>query len=149
MAKSDSQRVAVPSGMVRCVVVTPESTLLDTTARQVSLPLFDGQAGIAPGHSPLIGRLGSGAVRITGEGAGSDSVRRVFVDGGFVEVNHDVVTVITQRAVPAEAIDGAQARGELESIRTSRAVGDEAITEKLRRQASSRALVRTAEQGRR
>ena len=149
MATSASQAAAVPAGMIRCLVVTPESTLLDTTARMVSLPLFDGQAGIAPGHAPLIGRLGSGAVRISGEAAGEGGARRVFVDGGFVEVNHDVVTVITQRALPAETIDVGQARAELEAIRSSRAAGDEAINEKAHKQASSRALVRAAEQARR
>ena len=109
---------------VRCVIVTPEMTSLDTRARSVTLPLFDGQRGVARGHSPFIGRLGAGEVRITGEQGGpADAVRRVFVEGGFVEVGHNSVTVITQRAVPAENIDLAQARAEFEKIRGTTATG--------------------------
>ena len=151
MAKTDSTAAAIPPGMVRCVVVTPESTVLDTVAKQVSLPLFDGQAGVAPGHSPLIGRLGAGAVRISGESGGSstDGGRRLFVEGGFVEVNHDVITVITQRAMPVETIDSQAARADLERVGAERAVGDEAIADKDRRLIAGRALLRAAQTARR
>lgn len=132
-------------GMIRCVVVTPETTTLDTQARSVMLPLFDGLRGIARGHAPFIGRLGVGEVRVVGErGGASDTVRRLFVDGGFVEVGHDEVTVITQRSIAAERIDQAEARTELERVRTTRAVGDEAITARAAAEQSARALVRTA-----
>jgi len=134
------------SGAVRCVIVTPEQTSLDTQARSVTLPLFDGLRGVAHGHSPFIGRLGAGEVRIVGEQGGpADAVRRLFVEGGFVEVAHDQVTVITQRAIPAEKVDPAAARAEFEKIAGTRATGDEAITAKLRSEQAARALVRAAE----
>ena len=134
------------SGAVRCVIVTPEQTSLDTQARSVTLPLFDGLRGVAHGHSPFIGRLGAGEVRIVGEQGGpADAVRRLFVEGGFVEVAHDQVTVITQRAVPAEKVDPAAARAEFEKISGTRATGDEAITAKLGAEQAARALVRAAE----
>ena len=135
---------ARPAG-VRCIIVTPETTVLDTRGRFVSLPLFDGLRGVGHGHSPFIGRLGAGEVRIVGEQGGqADAVRRLFVEGGFVEVGHDAVTVITQRAVPAEKVDAAAARAELERISGSRAAGDEAIDAKLKAEEAARALVRTA-----
>ena len=133
------------SDTVRCVIVTPEQTSLDTQARSVMLPLFDGLRGVSHGHSPFIGRLGAGEVRIVGEQGGpADADRRLFVEGGFVEVGHDAVTVITQRAVPAEKVDAAVARAELEKISGSRATGDEAIDAKLKAEDAARALVRTA-----
>ena len=49
---------------VRCVVVTPEATVLDTQARFVAVPLYDGERGVGRGHAPFIGRLGAGEVRI-------------------------------------------------------------------------------------
>ena len=45
---------------LKCIVVTPESMVLDQAADFVALPLFDGELGIAPLHTPLIGRLGFG-----------------------------------------------------------------------------------------
>lgn len=137
------------SGAVRCVIVTPEQTSLDTKCRSVTLPLFDGLRGVGHGHSPFIGRLGAGDVKIVGEqGGAADAVRRLFVEGGFVEVAHDVVTVITQRAIPAEKVDAAAARADLEKVSAARAVGDEAIDVKLRAEDAARALVRTASRGR-
>jgi F-type H+-transporting ATPase subunit epsilon len=125
--------------------VTPESTSLDTQARSVTLPLYDGLRGVGRGHAPFIGRLGAGEVRIVGEQGGpADAVRRLFVEGGFVEVSHDSVTVITQRAVPAEKVDIAAARADLEKISGTRASGDEAIEAKQRAERIARALVRTA-----
>ena len=133
------------SGTIRCVIVTPESTGLDTHCRSVSLPLFDGIRGVARGHAAFIGRLGAGVVRVLGEqGAAADAVRSVFVDGGFVEVSHDTITVITQRAIPAEKIDAAEARAELQRVSAASAAGDEALVARQRAADAARALVRAA-----
>jgi F-type H+-transporting ATPase subunit epsilon len=138
-----------PAGMIRCVIVTPESTALDTLARSATLPLFDGLRGVARGHTPFIGRLGAGEVRIVGEQGGPpDAVRRLFIEGGFVEVGHDVVTVITQRAIPGETLDLADARAALERARTTAAAGDEALAARHAATEAARALVRTASRGR-
>lgn len=145
---SGSSRGDNASG-VRCVIVTPEMTSLDTRARFVTLPLFDGQRGVARGHAPFIGRLGAGEVRITGEqGSAADAVRRVYVEGGFVEVSHDSVTVITQRAIPAEKLDLTQARSALEKIQGTVATGEEAIATKMQAEAAAREVVRIAERNR-
>ena len=74
--------VRVGRHSLQCVVVTPEETVLDARAEFVALPLYDGEIGIAPGHSPLIGRLGYGEMRIQ-SGGGTTSY---YVDGGFVQV---------------------------------------------------------------
>src|SRR5437763_2455271 len=82
---------------LQCVVVTPERTLFDHLVDFVALPLYDGELGVLPGRTPLIGRLGFGELR-TKEGT---TAHRYFVDGGFVQVRDDVVTVLTNRATPA------------------------------------------------
>ena len=148
-AKTDATTHSGMTGLIRFVVVTPETTIIDTHARSVTLPLFDGSRGVGRGHAPFIGRLGAGEVRVTGEqGAPADAVRSVFVEGGFVEVSHDAVTVITQRAVPAESIDPATARADLERILAEKATGDEALAARQRAADAARALVRAATRGR-
>lgn len=131
---------------VRCVITTPEATVLDTRADFVSVPLFDGQRGIGRGHAPFVGRLGVGEVRITG-GAGSAAgeSRRTFIEGGFVEVGHDEVTIITQRSIPAEKLDAAAARAEVEKVKAESSRGDEAIASRMRREEAARAMLRAAE----
>jgi F-type H+-transporting ATPase subunit epsilon len=93
-----------------CIIVTPEETALEQEADFVALPLFDGEAGVAPGHSPLIGRLGFGEMRVRQ----GDTVERFYVDGGFVQVRGNVVSVLTNRATLAANVDADQAREQLE-----------------------------------
>ena len=85
---------------LQCIVVTPERTILDQPADFVALPLFDGEIGLAPGRSPMIGRLGSGEMRLVRNDQGQ--TLRYYIEGGFVEVVENVVSVLTNRAVRAE-----------------------------------------------
>ena len=91
-------------------VVTPEETVLEQTAESVVLPLFDGEVGILKGHSPMIGRLGFGELRLK---TGSET-SRFYVDGGFVQVANDVVTVLTNLAKPVSDLDADEASSQLQ-----------------------------------
>src|SRR5437588_12112995 len=119
---------------LHCVVVTPERVLLDEPADFVALPMYDGELGVLPGRAPLIGRLGYGELRVRRDGA----VHRFFVDGGFVQVRDNVVSVLTQRAIAAERIDAAAARQALESPRSGTG-GPEAQAARARNQERARA----------
>src|SRR3954464_14391531 len=121
-------------GRLQCVVVTPERTLFDELVDFVALPLYDGELGILPGRSPLIGRPGCGELRPRDAGL----TRRYFVDGGFVEVRDDVVTVLTNRAIPAADVDTAAAARELEAAQALRASTDYEQAEKAKAIARAR-----------
>jgi F0F1-type ATP synthase epsilon subunit len=58
------------------------------------------------------------------------------------------VTVITQRAIAADAIDGQDARRELEQVQSTKAVGEKAIEARLAAADAARALARTASRSR-
>lgn len=118
---------------LQCIVVTPESTVLDEQVDFVALPLFDGEIGILPGRSPLIGRLGYGELRLVIGG----QAQRYYVDGGFVQVAANVVSVLTNRAMPAATVDTKVAAEHLATARARQANGDEmlAVRERLERQA--------------
>ena len=92
-----------PERELHCVVVTPEKAVLDETADFVAVPMFDGELGVLPRRAPLIGRLGFGELRLR---RGTE-VRRYFIEGGFVQVRANTVTVLTSRAQRAEDIDTA------------------------------------------
>ena len=87
-------------GQVRCVVVTPEKAIFDGIGEMVILPMYDGELGVLPGRSPLIGRLGAGELRLKA----SSGATRFFVEPGFVQVRGNVVTVLTGRAQKATDI---------------------------------------------
>lgn len=92
--------------MLRCVVVTPERTELDREAESVSLPMFDGELGVLSGRAPMIGRLGYGTLRLQ-TAAGPE---RYYLDGGFAQVEGDVVNILTGRAVAVDLLDHEDAR---------------------------------------
>jgi F-type H+-transporting ATPase subunit epsilon len=100
---------------LRLVLVTPEKTLLDEPVLALRFPLFDGQIGILPGRAPLIGRLGYGELKVT-TAAGE---RLYYVDGGFVQVKGSIVTLLTNRAMPAGQIKRADAEAQLEKVRST------------------------------
>ena len=125
---------------LQCVVVTPERTLFDQLVDFVALPLYDGELGVLPGRTPLIGRLGFGELR-TREGA---TAQRYFVDGGFVQIRDDVVTVLTNRATPANKVDTTAATKELEIAQARRALTEDEQAEKAKAIARARAQLRIA-----
>jgi F-type H+-transporting ATPase subunit epsilon len=125
---------------LQCVVVTPEKTLFDEWVDFVALPLYDGEAGILPGRTPLIGRLGFGELRTkTG-----DVVKRYFVDGGFVQVRADIVTVLTNRAVPVQELDAATAAKELEAAGSQTIASQSDFVEQEKAIARARGMIRVA-----
>ncbi len=125
---------------MQCLLVTPEVTLLEAEADFVALTLFDGELGIAPGHAPLIGRLGCGEMRIRQ----GDKQRRFHIEGGFVEVCDDVVSVLTGRAVDAEKIDPAEAERLLDEARHMSPRTAEQFAQRDRAAAQARAQLRAA-----
>jgi F-type H+-transporting ATPase subunit epsilon len=128
------------SSSIQVIVVTPETTLLDTAADFVALPLFDGEIGVYPDHAPFIGRLGYGELRVTEGG----QVKRYYIDGGFVQVAKNVVSILTNHAAPAEKIDAAVAREELNTALHRPANSDELIAQRQRMLEQARAKIHIA-----
>jgi F-type H+-transporting ATPase subunit epsilon len=123
---------ATSSRELHCVVVTPEKAILDEQADFVALPLYDGELGVLAGRAPLIGRLGYGELRIR-HGA---ITKRFFVDGGFVQIRANVVTVLTGRAFKAEDLNPAAIERSLEQTLQPASTNEERDT---RRKAQERA----------
>lgn len=97
---------------LQLVLVTPETTLLDEPVESLKFPLYDGSIGILPGRAPLVGRLGTGELEIR-TGAGT---RSYFIDGGFVQIKGPVVSLLTNGAVLAKALDPKAAEDELHAV---------------------------------
>ncbi|HZY77591.1 MAG TPA: F0F1 ATP synthase subunit epsilon, partial [Jatrophihabitantaceae bacterium] len=99
-------------------LVSVERKLWSGEASAVFARTTEGELGILPGHTPLLGELAEGwIVRIEREG---EPELRVAVHGGFLSVRKDGVSVLAETAEPAEDIDVARAREALQ-----RAEGDD------------------------
>ena len=125
---------------VKCVVVTPEATSIEQDVDFVVVPLFDGEKGIAAGHSPMIGRLGYGELRLKSGG----TTESFYVDGGFVQVETNVVSIMTGRLVPVADLDAVVAEEQLRSSLNRRAHLPELLEIRHRSIAQARAQLRMA-----
>lgn len=103
--------------MLRLEIVTPEKKVVDETVDAVTVAGANGEIGILPQHAPLISILKPGILAYT-RGAAID---KLVVAGGFVEVNHDKVSVLADVAETADEIDVDAARSAREA--TEKALG--------------------------
>ncbi|MBB3283482.1 F0F1 ATP synthase subunit epsilon [Mitsuaria sp. TWR114] len=87
-------------------VVSAEEQIFSGEAKFVALPGEGGELGILPKHTPLITRIKPGAVRIQRPNGDEEFV---FVAGGLLEVQPDVVTVLADTAIRGKDLDEARA----------------------------------------
>ena len=88
-------------------VVSAEESIYSGEAEFVALPGEVGELGIYPRHTPLITRIRPGAVRIKPAGGGEEEL--IFVAGGILEVQPNVVTVLADTAIRGHDLDEAKA----------------------------------------
>ncbi|MFA1822710.1 F0F1 ATP synthase subunit epsilon [Virgibacillus oceani] len=82
-------------------VVTPDGPVLEDTFDMVSCKAESGELGILPGHIPLVAPLSISSVRLKRENAEN----HLAVNGGFMEVQPDKVTILAQSAEKPVDID--------------------------------------------
>lgn len=100
------------AGTFKFELVTPERMLLSEDAAQVVVPGMEGEFTALVGHAPVVSALRPGVVDATL----SDSRRvRVFVKGGFAEVDSERLIVLAERALDLEATDAAGISSELQT----------------------------------
>ncbi|HNY46967.1 MAG TPA: F0F1 ATP synthase subunit epsilon [Casimicrobium sp.] len=87
-------------------VVSAEALIFSGEAKFIALPGESGELGILPKHTPLITRIKPGAVRIE-KADGTEEF--VFVAGGILEVQPNVVTVLADTAIRGHDLDEAKA----------------------------------------
>ncbi len=122
------------------IVVTPERTVLEQTVDFLALPLYDGEIGIASGRSPMIGRIGCCEMRL-GRG---DSAQHYYIEGGFIEVLGNTISILTNRAVPARQLEVSAAEEQLTAARTRPSNTVELMSIRDRAVDQSRAQLRVA-----
>src|SRR5258706_7721419 len=94
-------------------VITPARAVLDSDASAVVAPAFDGEVGVLPGHAPMLALLGSGELRVN---SADGKVRHLAIRGGFLQVSHNKVTVLTPESVAAEEIKTEDVKAELDKL---------------------------------
>ena len=96
-------------------VVSAEESIYSGEAEFVVLPGEAGELGVYPRHTPLITRLKPGAVRIKPAGGGAEEL--IFVAGGILEVQPQVITVLADTAIRGADLDEAKANEALQKAK--------------------------------
>jgi F-type H+-transporting ATPase subunit epsilon len=89
-------------------VVSAEEQIYSGQAEFVILPGIEGELGIYPRHTPLLTQIRPGALRIKVPNEAKEEL--VFVQGGFLEVQPNLVTVLADTAIRAKDLDEAKAQ---------------------------------------
>jgi F-type H+-transporting ATPase subunit epsilon len=101
-------------------LVAPERLLFSADVDMVVVPGSEGDFGVLPGHSPLIASVRAGVIDIYEGGIDARFIReRIFVAGGFAEVNEERCTVLAEEALPLRDIDTAALDARLSAARSA------------------------------
>ena len=93
-------------------VVSAEEQIFSGLAEFVVLPGEEGELGIYPRHAPLLTRIKPGTVRIKVPNESEETL--IFVAGGMLEVQPDMVTVLADTAIRGRDLDEAKANEALQ-----------------------------------
>lgn len=88
--------------LLRFELVSPERLLFSADVQQVVVPGTEGLFAVLPGHAPLLSTLQPGVVEIT---RSEGQTERIFVRGGFAEVNTRGLTVLAEVAIPLSEVN--------------------------------------------
>src|SRR5688572_11311653 len=114
-------------------LVAADRTVWSGDATMVIARTVEGEVGVLKDHAPLLSLLTDATVEITADGG--ETVVAV-VDGGFISVANNRVSILSERALLAEDIKVDEARAELDEAQAL--VGQEDDAERRVRQAEAR-----------
>lgn len=95
-------------------VVSAEESIFSGVAEFVSIPAEMGEIGVYPRHAPMLSRIKPGSVRIKIPDQPEEVL--FYVSGGIVEVQPNVVTILSDTAIRGKDLDESKA---LEAKRTA------------------------------
>ena len=97
--------------MLKLEIVTPEKKVFDAEVESVTIPTASGEVGLLANHAPIVSALRPGILSYSVKG----TVEKMVVAGGFVEMNNNKVSVLTDSAETASEIDIESARAQREA----------------------------------
>jgi F-type H+-transporting ATPase subunit epsilon len=95
-------------------LVSPEKLLFSGEVESVIAPGADGQFTVLKDHAPVMTTLKPGVVTIA-DGAGK--VEKLFVRGGFADVNGAGFTILAEFAAPVAEIDAAKIDADIKNAK--------------------------------
>jgi F-type H+-transporting ATPase subunit epsilon len=115
--------------LLQVELVSADSRVWSGEASFVLARTTDGELGVLPHHAPLLSVLVESVVLIRGDGG---DAQVAAVDGGFISVANNRVSILAEHAELSEDIDAGQARQDLESSQGGSDEDDEDAARRVR-----------------
>ena len=109
---------------IKLEIVSAEEELFSDEVEMVFAPAEMGEVGITPKHTPLVTRLKPGDVRAQ---ISETETKTFFVSGGLLEIQPNVVTVLSDTAIRETDLDEERAKQAQESAKQAMANTDSDI----------------------
>ena len=88
-------------------IVSAERKIFEGEVKQIQATGVEGELGILPGHTPLLTAIKPGIVKFTLQDGNEDVI---YVSGGFLEVQPNIVTVLADVAIRGSELDADRIR---------------------------------------
>jgi F-type H+-transporting ATPase subunit epsilon len=95
-------------------LVSPAKLLVSSPVDMVVVPGEEGDFGALPRHAPVIATVRPGVIEVHDAGKVGN---RIFVAGGFAEVNEERITVLAEEAIPVADLTAELAQARLSAAR--------------------------------
>ena len=114
--------------LLKFELVSPERLIFSGEVRQVVVPGVEGEFTVLPEHAPLLSTMKPGVVTVI-DGSGQED--RIFVRGGFAEVNPAGLTVLAEEAIAVKDLSAERIADQLRNAQDD--VNDATDPEKKRK----------------
>ncbi len=88
--------------LMKFELVSPERLLMSEDVQQVTVPGTEGEFTVLARHAPVLSTMRPGLLSVVGDGGDEE---KIFVRGGFAEVNPDGLTVLAEEAIHMSDLD--------------------------------------------
>jgi len=92
---------------VRVDIVSAEQFIFSDLVEFVVVPAQMGEVGIYPGHAAFLSKIKPGAVRLKLPNQNQEEL--IYVSGGILEVQPDLITILSDTAIRGDNLDEARA----------------------------------------
>ena len=86
-------------------LVSPARLLISEAVTQVTVPGAEGAFTVLVNHAPLVSTLKPGVLEVV---RGNGQSERIYVRGGFAEVNEKGLTILAEEAIPVAELKPGQ-----------------------------------------
>lgn len=95
-------------------LVSPEKVVVSEQVLMAIVPGSEGDFGVLAGHAPILSAVRPGTVTLT---LTDHSQRRIFVSGGFADVNGTSCSVLAEEAVDVNELDKRESQLQLSALK--------------------------------